>query len=164
MVEVFTPLERPADLTPESFAAWVGPHLRAMALLAARLASTDERDDIVQEALSRAWARRSTFDPARGTPAAWLLAITADQARRARRRRRPLVGLLPGRVRSIDDRLDVESAVAALPARQRLAIDCAYFVGLSVLETAAVMGCSEGTVKSTLHDARERLRTLLEIE
>ena len=41
-----------------------------------------------------------------------------------------------------------------LAPRQRLAIDCFYFVGLSLAETAAVMGCSEGTVKSTLSDAR----------
>ncbi len=161
MVEVSTSLERPPDLTPDGFGAWVSPHLSAMGLLAARLTSGDERDDIVQEALARAWARRSTFDPARGSPSAWLLAITADQARRARRRRRPIVGLLPARVRPIDDQLDIETAVTALPDRQRLAIDCVYFVGLSVIETAAVMGCREGTVKSTLHDARERLRALL---
>jgi RNA polymerase sigma-70 factor (ECF subfamily) len=68
-----------------------------------------------------------------------------------------------GRVRSTDDRLDVEFAVARLPPRQRLAVDCFYFAGLSVADTAAVMGCSEGTVKSTLSDARERLRPLLEV-
>ena len=34
-----------------------------------------------------------------------------------------------------------------------------YFVGLNVEETAAVMACSAGTVKSTLFDARTRLRT-----
>jgi RNA polymerase sigma-70 factor (ECF subfamily) len=66
------------------------------------------------------------------------------------------------RVRSIEDRLDVEFAVAKLPARQRLAVDCFYFVGLSVAETAVVMGCAEGTVKSTLSDARARLQRILE--
>ena len=66
--------------------------------------------------------------------------------------------------RSLDDRVDVEAAVARLAKRQRLAVDCLYFVGLSVAETAAVMGCSEGTVKSTLSDARKRLRLLLEVD
>jgi RNA polymerase sigma-70 factor (ECF subfamily) len=51
----------------------------------------------------------------------------------------------------------------ALSARQRLAVDCFYFADLSVADTAAVMGCSEGTVKSTLSDARARLRSLLEV-
>jgi RNA polymerase sigma factor (sigma-70 family) len=148
--------------TPEQFGAWVAPHLRAMSLLAARLSSDAERDDVVQEALIRAWTKRGQFDPGRGTPAAWLLAITADQARRARSRRRPLLGVLPGRVRPIDDELDLADAVKSLSGRQRLAVDCFYFVGLGVAETAAVMGCSEGTVKSTLSDARNRLRKLLE--
>ena len=151
-----------ASATPEQFGAWTAPHLRAMSLLAARLSSEAERDDVVQEALVRAWTKRGQFDPQRGTPAAWLLAITADRARRARRDRRPLLGFLPGRVRPIDEELDLAHAVASLSGRQRLAVDCYYFVGLGVAETAAVMGCSEGTVKSTLSDARNRLRTILE--
>jgi hypothetical protein len=109
--------------------------------------------------------KRRQYDTGRGTPSAWLLAITADQARQARRRR-PLAWLstdMPGRVRSTDDRLDVEFAIARLPPRQRLAVDCFYFAGLSVADTAAVMRCSEGTVKSTLSDARNRLKPLLEI-
>jgi RNA polymerase sigma-70 factor (ECF subfamily) len=150
--------------TPEQFGAWVAPHLRAMSLLAARLSSDAERDDVVQEALVRAWTKRGQFDPLRGTASAWLLAITADRARRARRGRRPLLGVLPGRVRAIDDDLDLADAVARLSNRQRLAVECFYFVGLGVAETAAVMGCSEGTVKSTLSDARQRLRKVLEGE
>lgn len=149
--------------TPEEFGSWVVPHVRAMALLAERLTSDAERDDVVQEALARAWAKRAQFDPARGTPAAWLLAITVDQARRMRTRRRPLIGMVPARVRSMDDEVDVETAIARLSGRQRLVVDGYYFVGLSVAETAAVMGCPEGTVKSTLNDARLRLRGLLEV-
>ncbi|TMK55831.1 MAG: RNA polymerase sigma factor, partial [Actinobacteria bacterium] len=48
-----------------------------------------------------------------------------------------------------------------LPPRQRLAVELHYFVDLDVAETAAVMKCAEGTVKSTLADARERLRSIL---
>jgi len=152
--------------TPADFAAWVELELSKMSRLAARLAPNADRDDVVQEALVRAWRKRGQYDARRGTPATWLLAITADQARRARRRRRPvaLVGEIAVPGRSPDDRLDVEAAVARLPGRQKLAVDCFYFVGLSVAETAAVMGCSEGTVKSTLSDARKRLRILLEVD
>jgi RNA polymerase sigma-70 factor (ECF subfamily) len=42
-------------------------------------------------------------------------------------------------------------------------VDCVYYAGLTVAETAAVMGCADGTVKSTLADARNRLRDLLEV-
>ena len=156
--------EAAAPNAPAAFADWVRPQVDRMARLAARLAPDADRDDIVQEALVRAWQKRHQFDPAR-TPGKWLLAITADRARRARRRRRPsiVLGELPGRVRAADDRVDVEFAIGRLPPRQRLAVDCFYFVGLSVAETAAVMGCSEGTVKSTLSDARLRLRGMLEV-
>lgn len=137
-----------------------------MSRLAARLAPDADRDDVVQEALVRAWRKRDQYDESRGTAATWLLAITADQARRARRRRRPsaLVGEIAVPGMSVDHRIDVEAAVAKLAGRQKLAVDCYYFVGLSVSETAAVMGCSEGTVKSTLSDARQRLRLLLELD
>ncbi len=154
-----------APAAPDEFAEWVRPHIPAMRRLAARLAPELDADDAVQEALLRAWRKRGQFDARRGTPSAWLLAIAADQARQARRRQRQavLLGEVSGRVQSADDAVDIEFAVGQLPARQRLAVDCFYFVGLSVVETAAVMRCSEGTVKSTLSDARERLRPLLEV-
>ena len=155
-----------APESADAFAEWVRPHLAAMTRLAARLAPDDARDDTVQEALVRAWRKRHLYAADRGTPAAWLLAITAAQARRSRRRRRTHTQLaeIPGRVQSSDERVDIEHAVARLSPRQRLAVDCFYFAGLSVGETAAVMHCSEGTVKSTLSDARNRLRPLLEVD
>jgi RNA polymerase sigma-70 factor (ECF subfamily) len=57
-----------------------------MSRLAARLAPDADRDDVVQEALARAWAKRRQLDPERGALSSWLLAITADQAAKARRR------------------------------------------------------------------------------
>jgi RNA polymerase sigma-70 factor (ECF subfamily) len=144
------------------FEVWVAPHLRALANLAARLAGPVARDDVVQEALTRAWRRRSTFDPARGTPQAWLLAIVADQARRATRRRRHPPAVPPHVVPAAEYDIDLERALAQLPRRQRLAVELFYFVDLGVADVAAAMGVSDGTVKSTLADARVRLRTLLE--
>jgi RNA polymerase sigma-70 factor (ECF subfamily) len=159
-----------------AFVEWVRPHLPSMARLAARLAVGADRDDIVQDALARAWSKRHQYDGTRGTVSAWLMAITADQARKAARRLRPVVELadhdapagktstgFAGSRQDVDARLDVDKALATLSARQRLAVDCYYFADLSVADTAAVMGCSEGTVKSTLSDARGRLRSLLEV-
>jgi RNA polymerase sigma-70 factor, ECF subfamily len=156
-------------LDERTFAAWIRPHLPAMSRLAARLAAGADRDDIVQEALTRAWTKRHLYDAERGSASAWLLAITADQARKATRRRRPMPGLVEAAAAPVglhgdsDSGVDVEQALAKLPERQRLAVDCFYFADLSIADTAAVMGCSEGTVKSTLSDARARLRQLLEV-
>jgi RNA polymerase sigma factor (sigma-70 family) len=143
------------------FAAWVSPHLPLMGRVAARLAPAADLDDVVQEALTRAWRRRSTFDAGRGTAAAWLAAIVAGEARRARGRTKPWFDLEDVPVDDTRRDLDLERAVARLSDRQREAVDLRYFAGLTVVETAAAMGCAEGTVKSTLSDARARLRALL---
>lgn len=67
-----------------------------------------------------------------------------------------------GRIPSdLDSTIDLNASLRRLPRRERLAVDLRYFADLSTTETAAVMGCSEGTVKSTLASARQRLRTLL---
>lgn len=153
---------------PGAFDAWARPSLPAMSRLARRLAPDADPDDVVQESLARAWRKCDQFDPRRGTATAWLLAITADQARAARRAR-------VRRLKVVDDTsavpdapstdhpadVDLERAIAQLAERQQLAVNLHYFVGLTVEETAGVMACSAGTVKSTLFDARRRLRTLL---
>jgi RNA polymerase sigma factor (sigma-70 family) len=153
---------------PAAFAQWVGPSLVPMSRLARRLAPEHDPDDIVQDALTRAWTKRAQFDGTRGTVTTWLLAITADRARAARRAR-------IRRLRVVDDHaavpdqpapehsadLDLERAITQLAARQQLAVHLHYFLGLTVDATAAVMACSPGTVKSTLFDARTRLRALL---
>ena len=147
------------------FEAWVTPHLVVMGRVAARLATSADRDDILQDALTVAWRRRSTYDPDRGTPAAWLCTIVANTARRAARRRSPAaLAVLPDHDKHQPDSdlaLDVADALSRLSTRQREAVDLHYYAGLSVAETATVMGCSAGTVKSTLSDARARLRILL---
>lgn len=55
-----------------------------------------------------------------------------------------------------------EAGVAELPPRQRIAVVLLHLAGLSVPETAEVMGCAEGTVKATVHVALAVLR--LEVE
>ena len=148
----------------EDFRAWVAPHLLAMGRLATRLTSPSDSDDVVQEALVRAWRKRSQYDETRGTAQAWLLAIVADRARRHRTRMRPGRELIdmPAVGPDVERSIDLDNAIAALPPRQRVAVELFYLLGLDLRECAAVMGCSEGTVKSTLFDARGRLRGVLE--
>lgn len=147
----------------DHFASLVRPHLVAMANLAARLVGPTLRDDVVQEALTRAWRRRSTYDPARGTYKTWLLAILAGEAKRRRwyRREEPLLGR-GDESSEPDTQIDIERAIARLSERQRLAVALHYFVDLDIDSCARVMECAPGTVKSTLYDARQHLRRYLE--
>jgi RNA polymerase sigma-70 factor, ECF subfamily len=152
-----------ALLAGVAFADAVQPHLASMTYLAARLGPRDRHDDVVQDALVRAWRHRGRFDATRGSVRGWLLTIVANEARRAARRERtPMPVAAHLATTSSDDRVDVEGALRRLAARQRLAISCFYFADLSISETAALMGCTDGTVKSTLADGRRRLRALLE--
>jgi RNA polymerase sigma factor (sigma-70 family) len=83
-------------------------------------------------------------------------------------------GELPDRAAVSDPfaAVDLEDALAAairsLPVRQRAVVVLRYFEDLSVAETAAVLRCSEGTVKSqaskALHSLRSRLPAAVAVD
>jgi RNA polymerase sigma-70 factor (ECF subfamily) len=58
----------------------------------------------------------------------------------------------------------IEKAVMALPARQREAFLLRYWEELDVAETAAVMGCSEGSVKTHCSRAIQALSKTLGLQ
>ena len=62
---------------------------------------------------------------------------------------------------SVEERDRVTRALAGLGRRQRMVIVLRYFCDLSVVDTAAVLNCSEGTVKSQTARALATLRGLL---
>lgn len=63
---------------------------------------------------------------------------------------------------TVSTRMRVVEALAALPVRMRTAVVLRYYDDLSIAETGAVMGVSEGTVKSSVSKGLARLRELLE--
>ena len=52
----------------------------------------------------------------------------------------------------------LKQTLATLPDRQREALVLRFFEDLSVEQTAAAMGCAEGTVKATVFQALRALR------
>jgi RNA polymerase sigma factor (sigma-70 family) len=135
-------------------------------LAAARLLMRNDADahDLVQTTYEIALRRGHTLrDPDKILP--WLLAIQTREAFRLRRRLQRLV------TREVPDVADdsavpeyltpLREALDGLPTRERVAVILHHMVGLSVAETAAVMGVSENTAKSQLRIGLGRLRETL---
>ena len=60
--------------------------------------------------------------------------------------------------------MDLRAALRRLPARQQEAVALHYLLDLPVAETATVMGCDEGTVKTHLSRARLTLERALRLD
>jgi RNA polymerase sigma-70 factor (ECF subfamily) len=154
----------------DAFAALVEPYL-ARSIGAARLITSDETDaaDAVQEALITAWrALPALRDPERFP--AWFRQIVLHSALRIVRDRRRLIELdieAPAPDDALDRELDhrrVGRALARLDSNDRVLLTLHYYWRLPVAETSGVLGIPEGTVRSRVHHALERLRAAYDAE
>jgi RNA polymerase sigma factor (sigma-70 family) len=104
---------------------------------------------------------------------AWALRVAAARALKVaqQERRAVLIRRTLGRMRPESSALSpahderrrlLREAFAQLPPRLRAIAVLRLYVGLSEREAAEVLGCSVGTVKSGLHDARARLAAVIE--
>jgi RNA polymerase sigma-70 factor, ECF subfamily len=140
------------------------PTLRAVALA---IGDRGRAEDLTQEAFARAFRRWSSVS-ALERPVAWVyvVALNAERKRWRRERRGPedvlrgdCISDVAGAVLST---IVVRDALDRLPARQRAAVVLRYLGDLTVADVAEVMGCAEGTVKATLHQALRNLRVDLD--
>ena len=122
-----------------------------------------DAEDVMQEVFVRLLRARPEFRDEEHAKA-WLLRVgarcAADVLRAPwRRREGPLDDGLPAPEPPGEG--GVVEAVLALPAKYRTAVHLYYYEELSVAEIAAVLGKSEGAVKSRLFRARALLRRYL---
>jgi RNA polymerase sigma-70 factor (ECF subfamily) len=145
------------------------PRLRryARALTAGREAA----DDLVQDTLERAWAKRALWQP--GTDLrAWLFTLMHNLHVNSLKsaRRRPATSSIaeedaPAAAASAETGIvlgELRAALTALPDEQREVVLLVGLEQLSYAEVAGVLGIPVGTVMSRLARGRERLRILLE--
>jgi RNA polymerase sigma-70 factor, ECF subfamily len=140
--------------------------VRALSVIAG---DAESAADAVQEAFVRAhlrWRRISGYDD----PIGWIRRVAINQLRdghrRQERKNRALLRLA-GREQHVVAATEIDEfdrLLAELPKQQRAATALFYVDGLSVAEIATALSISEGSVKSHLHDARRRLRPVLERE
>jgi len=174
-------LQRAASGDSGGLAALYDRHGRAVYSLALRILGDEgDAEEVTQDVFAQAWRRAGQYDESRGTVAAWLLVMARTRAidRFRARRVRP-----EGRLQD-DDGLtlqqlpatnpDVASEMMAaergqrvrraldgLPFLQRVAIELAYFEGLSQREIAERLEQPLGTVKTRMRLGLLKLRDAL---
>jgi RNA polymerase sigma-70 factor (ECF subfamily) len=121
-----------------------------------------DAEDVTSEAFERALRYRSSFDPAKGSPATWLVGI----ARRCiADRPRPTAGVDPSELEHGEDphsqRIDalaVRAAVARLPERDRELVALRYGADLTARQIAELLDLQTNAVEVALHRLHGKLR------
>jgi RNA polymerase sigma-70 factor (ECF subfamily) len=158
-------------------AAWeslVGVHQDAVFRLAyLLLGDPDDAMDVAQESFLRAWRHLHSFNASRPLRP-WLLSICANLARNRRRSAgRYFAALLRAfRDEPVSERIEEQTArnfqarelwkaVQKLNVLDQQIVYLRYFLDLPVAETAEILKVAEGTVKSRLSRALEKLRDII---
>lgn len=129
-----------------------------------------EAEDIAQDALLRAWRRRSTLRDS-GSRKQWLATIVRNEAFRQHARLRPDpvdtmendVGVDDERVMATVERADIHAALDRLNERDRQLVRLRYEEDLTQAGIARRLGIPEGTVKVRLHRVRDKLRREIDL-
>jgi RNA polymerase sigma-70 factor (ECF subfamily) len=140
-------------------------------------------EDVTQDVFVRVWRRPEQFDLRRGRFITWLLSVARNrsidhrrsQARRLRHETAPAPedeeDLLPSEDSRDDpalvtvlgdERSAVRQALDVLPPEQKLAIQLAYFGGLTQQEIANKLGQPLGTVKTRIRLGMQKMRGALQ--
>jgi RNA polymerase sigma-70 factor (ECF subfamily) len=166
-------LGRVAERDDEAFAQLYDRYGRAVFTLCARaLGDRGRAEDATQEAFMSIWRSARTFDPRRGTAAAWIFTVARNAATDSLRRRVPQPSdegpdtIDPGpapddQAVSSEEAFRLHAALETLGEREREVIDLAYFGGLSQSEIAERLDTPLGTVKTRTRTALRRLASEL---
>ena len=152
-------------------------HGRLIYSLALRvLRDQGDAEDVVQEVFLQAWREAARFDLTRGNVVAWLVMVTRSRAidRLRRRQARPQLAAKSEPDGRVDDspRADVQMewqsratevrrALETLPLLQRVAVELAFFDGLTHAEIAEQLEVPLGTVKTRVRQGLLKMRDCL---
>jgi len=147
------------------------PNMRAFAI--SLCGNRDRADDLVQEALVKAWNHLESFEQGTNLKA-WLFTILRNayfsELRKTKREIADSDGqfaarqAVPAEQQGHLDLVDLNNALAKLPADQREAVILVGAEGFSYEDAAGICGCAVGTVKSRVNRARTKLAELLSDE
>ncbi len=137
-----------------------------------RVADPRDAEEVVAEALVRAWQKYDQYDPRRGSERSWIFGIARNAATDLYRKSRRRLGvvrdgeapepLVEGGAESVADISLVRDALDGLSPHHRAVIVAAFFEGMTTSEIARRLDVPEGTVKSRMYYAMKALRAALE--
>jgi RNA polymerase sigma-70 factor (sigma-E family) len=156
----------PVAEEPHLFEDFIANRLPALYRYAYVLAGNQhDAEDLVQEALTRtgaAWGRVRRKDDPEGYVRTTMARIMANRWRRPRLEhlvaRPPEQPVEDRELHRLSETDGLDSALAGLPPRMRAVLVLRYYEQLTEEETARVLGCSRGTVKSQASRALAKLR------
>lgn len=140
---------------------------RVYAYVAYRIGDGPVAEDVTSETIERALRYRSSYESARGSPAAWLVGIAANvlaDTMRNRAQETPVdPAALPepageGFEASIVEGADLHRAVSSLDERGRELIALRYGADLKAKDIAALLDMTTSAVEVALHRALARLQ------
>jgi len=147
------------------------PALRAFAWSLSHNAA--DADDLVQEALTKAWTHRDRFEPGTNLRA-WLFTILRNTYYTSLVRKRREVSDENGKYAATLSTpptqdwsvalKNLQASLQLLPSEHREALILVGAAGLTYEEAAEICGCALGTIKSRVNRARAKLLKLLDEE
>ncbi|MCB5280775.1 ECF RNA polymerase sigma factor SigK [Arthrobacter sp. ES1] len=160
-----------------AFSEFYGQTARKVSGLVQRVVVDRElSEEVVQEVFLVVWQDAAKYQPAMGTPTAWLMTIAHRRAvdkvrssQSSRNRDHRWATSAPGAydvvLEAVTEKMDARfliASLACLSALQRESIVLAYFGALSYREIAEELKVPLSTIKSRIRDGLNRLRTQLE--
>jgi RNA polymerase sigma factor (sigma-70 family) len=138
------------------------------AYVASLLRDRSAAEEVTAAAFERAFRKRRSFDPRRGTQRAWLFGIARNAALDELRRRKRAAVLTDeppaddpaaeSEAEAAERRATVRAALAGLDPRDRELIALKFHAGLGNAEIGAVLGISASNAGTRVHRALTRLR------
>jgi RNA polymerase sigma-70 factor, ECF subfamily len=162
-----------------SFAEFYDRHATLMFSIACKiLHDAGEAEDVLQETFLQIWQKAGSFDPQLGKAVSWVAILVRNKAidRIRALQRRSRLAEAAGVEQAVQEAGDtaneaihgrekatlIQSAIGALPAEQRQAIEMAFFSGLTQNEISEKLREPLGTIKARIRRGLLKLRDQLE--
>lgn len=128
-------------------------------------------EEVYNDVMLTVWNKASQFK-GDSKVSSWIFAITYRACLKLLQKQKTRRGLfeifkqntldeMEHEQRGSADNSQLEAAIRALPAKQKLVIEMSYFQGYSVEEISQIADCPLNTVKTRLHHARNKIRVIL---